>query len=273
MRSDTSAAGKADDLRWPDLSPGTAIPTPYQIFRQKKSAPYSKRRFYELVKLYHPDRHAHGEDSSSPNNCSHAVKLERYRLIVAANNILSDPVKRYAYEKYGAGWNGHPEVGGLKNNWGQASGTGWSGFDHNSSPAQNATWEDWEKWYQRDAKGKQEPLYFSNGGFLSLIAIVAALGGIGQVTRVGDHSRTFLEQIEGVHDDCSKDLRRRKKESQGFGNKDERIQSFLKMRDPIGYGITDPKEEGYRRLLPPSEICMSGDIRDRGVGEVHGRGA
>ncbi|MCJ1481893.1 hypothetical protein MMC06_002053 [Schaereria dolodes] len=235
VKTDTPDSSKADDLHWPDLPSASNIPTPYQIFKQKKGIPYSKRRFYELVKLYHPDHHAHTEDSSSPNFCSNAVKLERYRLIVAANNILSDPAKRSAYDRYGAGWNGRPEISGSKSDWSQAAGTGWSGFDHNSSPAQNATWEDWEKWYQRDSRGKQEPLYFSNGGFLSLIVIAAALGGIGQATRVGEYSGAFLKQIEGVHDECSKDLRRRRRESQGFGSKDERIQTFLKTRDPISY--------------------------------------
>ena len=248
-----STKASSDNLQWPDLPSTTSIPTPYQIFQQKRGAPYSKRRFYELVKLYHPDRHAQEQNPSSPDFLSPAVRLERYRLVVAANNILSDPAKRGAYDRYGAGWNGQPELGAQKHNWSHTAGTGWSGFQDNASPAQNATWENWERWYRRDAKGKQEPLYFSNSAFVSLIAIFAALAGIGQATRVGEYSRTFLEQIEAVHEDCSKDIQRRRKESHMFTNKDERMQSFLRNRDASGYAITDSTDAGYRKLLPPPE--------------------
>ena len=268
VRPEGSSSQGFDDLCWPDLSSATTVPTPYQIFKLAKGAPYSKRRFYELVKLYHPDRYRHDEDSSSSSCLSRAVKLERYRLIVAANDILSDPVRRSAYDKYGSGWNDRPNSSWKRHDWGPNS--DWTGFDHNSA-ARNATWEDWEKWYQRDPKRKQEPLYFSNGGFFSLIVFFAILGGMGQVTRVGDVSRTFLEQVEGKHDESSKDLQRRRKETHSFNNKDERMHSFLKGRDPIGYGIIDPKEEGYRRLLPEPEVCMSNDIKGRALDKNPGK--
>ena len=94
--------------------------------------------------------------------------------------------------------------------------------------------------------------------------MVAALAGIGQANRVGDYSQSFLERIEGVHDDCSKELQRRRNESIGFDRKDDRIQNFLRTRDPVGYGVTDPREEGLRKMLPAPETCMSGVIQDRG---------
>ena len=61
-------------------------PTPYQIFEMKTNGVYSKARFYELVKVYHPDR-GNGKDEALPRH----IKMERYRLIVAANHILADP--------------------------------------------------------------------------------------------------------------------------------------------------------------------------------------
>ncbi|MCJ1436474.1 hypothetical protein MMC27_005853 [Xylographa pallens] len=264
VKSDKGPSSGPHDLQWPKSDSATHVPTPYQIFRQQKGAPYSKRRFYELAKIYHPDKHVYKEDFSDANCISQAIKLERYRLIVAANDILSDPIKRRAYDAYGAGWDGRPEMGSTKEHWRHAHGKGWSGFDDNSSPARCATWEDWEKWYQRNAKGKQEPLYFSNGSFVILIIIFALLGGLGEISRAGKMSRSFLQQIEAVHDESSKDLQRRMRESQGFKNKDERVQNFLKTRDPVSYGVTDIREEGFRKLLPAPEICMSGDIEARG---------
>jgi DnaJ domain len=191
-------------LRWPEITSANAIPTPYQIFNQKKGSPYSKKRFYELVKLYHPDRH-------DPDDCSglpYATKLERYRLVVAANDILSDPVKRGAYDIYGAGWNGQPDVLRPRDSseqpatWGGHSGRGWGGGP--SGPSQNATWEDWEKWYQREGKGPQEPRHVSNAAFVGLILTFAAFGGMTQATRAGNYSISFLEQRDALHKTVSK---------------------------------------------------------------------
>jgi curved DNA-binding protein CbpA len=270
MVSDGHTRHDHGSLRWPEITPANAIPTPYQIFNQKKGSPYSKKRFYELVKLYHPDRH-------DPDDCSglpYATKLERYRLVVAANDLLSDPVKRGAYDIYGAGWNGQPDVLRPRDSseqpatWGGHSERGWGGGP--SGPSQNATWEDWEKWYQREGKGPQEPRYVSNAAFVGLILAFAALGGMTQATRAGNYSISFLEQRDALHRNVSKDLMRRRKEAMGaYGSREERIESFLKQRDPYGHSVTDPKEESYRRVLPPPEICSSENIKDRSMDIYH----
>src|SRR5215471_15131681 len=41
-----------EDISWPI----TPTFTPYELFKQERTAPYSKARFYHLVKIYHPDR-------------------------------------------------------------------------------------------------------------------------------------------------------------------------------------------------------------------------
>ncbi|KAM0797249.1 hypothetical protein BDR22DRAFT_892357 [Usnea florida] len=261
-RSDNSPTGPPQDPPWPDLSSPNVVPTPYQILRLKKDSPYSKRRFYELVKIYHPDRNGHDVGSSDASVLPGSIKMERYRLIVTAHEILSDPVKRCEYDKSGAGWNGRPELGASKTSWCYDRETKWSGFDTNDSPYRNATWEDWEKWYQRD-KAKQDPLYFSNGGFLMLVLAAVFLGGFGQSTRVGEYSNAFQRQAKKVHDDASKAIRRRRTESQEFGNRDERLQHFLKTRDPHSYRVADPTDKSYQKLLQEPEICMSDDIQYR----------
>lgn len=97
-----------------------------------------------------------------------------------------------------------------------------------------------------------------------MLAITAVfLGGFGQSLRVGDYSNIFQRQVEMVHDDASKVLRKRRTESTGFGNRDERLQNFLSTRDPRGYGISDPTEEVYRKLLPEPEVCMGDSIHQR----------
>ncbi|RDL31930.1 Chaperone J-domain-containing protein [Venustampulla echinocandica] len=259
--SDGHCGHEHGDLRWPEVTSANRLPTPYQIFNQKKGSPYSKQRFYELVKMYHPDRHHH----NSPDGLSYATKIERYRLTIAANDILSDPVKRGAYDCYGAGWNGQPNVVRDPSESWSNNGKGWG--DDGRGPSQNATWEDWENWYKRDGEGPQEPTYVSNGAFVGLIVIFAAIGGIGQFTRVGNYSSTVLERRDALHDHVSKDLMRRRRDTTNdYGHREQRIHSFLRQRDPHGYGLIDPVDESYRRLLPNSETCSSEDIKGRSTG-------
>jgi len=251
-------------LPWPEVATNRT-PTPYQIFGQRKGTPYSKRRFYELVKLYHPDKHGAGAN----DGLAYETKLERYRLVVAANDILSDPVKRGAYDAYGAGWNGQPDVRaredmhGTNSSWGDYSSRGWG--QYHGGPSQNATWEDWERWYQRDSGGKQEPTYVSNRAFVAIVIVFAALGGIGNATRANNHGINFVEQKNALHEQVSKDLIRRRKESSTSSDRDERIQAFLKQRDPLGYGLIDPAEEQVRKMLPEPEVCSSEDIKSRSM--------
>lgn len=252
-------------IHWPEKTSVDAVPTPYQIFDQKKGSKYSKERFYQLVKIYHPDRHDH---AGSDNGISYATKLERYRLVVAANDILSDPVRRGAYDRYGAGWNGQPDVLRPQDasehpaTWGGCGGRGWNGGPN--GPSQNATWEDWERWYQRDSEGPQSPRFVSNTAFVVLIVIFAILGGVGQATRVGNYSMSFLEQRDALHSDISKDLMRRRKEAaDGMASRDERIQSFLRQRAPVGYSLNAPREESHRKLLPAPKVSSSEDTQAR----------
>lgn len=157
------ASNKEHDLYWPKTGRPGAVPTPYEIFNLGKHSPYSKRRFLELVMLYHPDRSRSISELRGISHLPQSVRLERYRLIIAANNILSDPVKRSAYDRYGAGWNGHPEAKSSRtyNNGQSANAWGWQGPEEFRSASQNATWEDWERWYQRDKTTPQRPVFVS----------------------------------------------------------------------------------------------------------------
>lgn len=252
MISDGFSRNSHGSVRWPEKTSVNGIPTPYQIFDQKRGSKYSKARFYELVKIYHPDRHDH--TGSEDGGLSYSTKLERYRLVVAANDILSDPARRGAYDRYGAGWNGAPDIMRPRDpsepdgKWGDYSGRGWTGGP--DGPSNNATWEDWERWHMRDAQGPQSPRFVSNTTFVFLIVFFAVVGGFGQATRVGNYSANFLEQRDALHSDISKDLMRRRKETfNAFGSRDERIQDFLKQRAPLGYG-SQSRDDGNRKLLP-----------------------
>jgi len=222
------------------------------------------------VKIYHPDRNAHSSSQNSAH-VSKAIALERYRLIVAAHTLLSDPTKRSAYDRWGSGWNNTAPAG--PSVWNQsgahegrrassqsyyygARGQHYSGagFYDANSPFANATWEDWERYYQRRSgntkRESQTPVFLSNGAFVSLIVMMAALGGVGQATRAENASLSFLEQRDARHDEASKILNQVRKEAAVMGRQ-ERIKQFLIARDPA-YA-----DETIRRLVMEPEVCES----------------
>lgn len=176
--------------------------------------------FYELVKIYHPDHERHASLDGIP----HTAKLERYRLIVAANNILSDPARRRLYDLYGAGWAGQSD---MQNSYRTADRT-WRKEPGN--PSMNGTWEDWEKWHNaRDGK-KQEPVFMSNGGFVGVVILVMVVGGLAQATRAGSRSAALVDKRDETDSAISKNLRQRHVQSMGLTRRD-RVQSFLKQRE------------------------------------------
>jgi hypothetical protein len=93
----------------------------------------------------------------------------------------------------------------------------------------------------------------------------SALGGVLQATKADNVSMTLIEQRDALHDEMSKELMRRRKESSMMGDRDARVTMFLRERDPFRYGVTDPLEEGHRKLLPTQDICSSGDIQGRSM--------
>lgn len=250
------------DHDWPLPPKGQRCPTPYQIFALKKDQAYSKARFYQLVKLYHPDK-----NERSDSSISQAMKSERYRLVVAANIILSDPVKRSAYDRIGAGWDGKADITG------KAGGDGSGPFQQNwrepSDPVwQNATWEDWERWREAkedEAMGvkreKHSPLYMNNSYFIALIALFALMGSSANVHRAQENGQNFVEQRDIVHDRAAKELRKVRQDVQGMGGREERIQWFLRNREATMGIATDDvetmRQEKADRLLPEREICRS----------------
>ena len=250
------------DHDWPLPPKGQRCPTPYQIFALKKNDAYSKARFYQLVKLYHPDK-----NDCSDSSISQEMKSERYRLVVAANIILSDPVKRSAYDRIGAGWDGKADIAGKAGNGG--SGPFQQNWRDPSDPVwQNATWEDWERWREAkedEAMGvkreKQSPLYMNNSYFIALIALLALMGSSANVHRAQENGQNFVEQRDIVHDRAAKELRKVRQDVQGMGGREERIQWFLRNREATMGLATDDvetmRQEKADRIMPKREICRS----------------
>lgn len=259
---------------WPKPTKGQPHPTPYQIFDMRDGAAYSKTRYYELVKLYHPDR-----SNAQPGSISRLVRLERYRLIVAAHNILSDPVKRNAYDRVGAGW-GNTAQAGESHTWDHTSSAGpfsrsWN--DPSDPVWRNATWEDWERYYEwRDkkyggsgiaTKHRPSPLYMSNSYFIVLVAVLALMGSTANQFRAHDAGAYFIEQREVMHDRTVKELRRVKADAIQSGSRQDRIEWFLRNREATlgmpGSDLEALRQERLDRLLPDREVCDSQGVVSR----------
>ncbi|KAI0404667.1 hypothetical protein F4802DRAFT_216393 [Xylaria palmicola] len=201
--------------------PTSRHPTPYEILAHPKDARYNKGLFYELVKIYHPDTN-HITASSIP----HAIRLERYRLVVAANGILSDGAKRKAYDLYGAGWGGsHP----LQSVYREAD-RSWR--DQPGNASRNATWEDWERWRneKNGEKQQQTPVYMSNELFAFVLCSVVVVGSYAQARRASTSTSNAVEMLDQKHIAISDDMIRRQNENAPLG-RHERIESFLRQRD------------------------------------------
>lgn len=256
--------------QWPTTPKGSTNPTPYQIFDMKHDDKYSKALYYRLVKIYHPDLHANGAENGS-HGVSHAIKMERYRLIVAAHAILSDPVKRNAYDRFGAGWNGKAEVG-LPETWSKpspfhAAGPFSQSWHDPSDPVwQNATWEDWERYHQnRAGTAPRAPVYMANSYFLAMVIALAIIGSSLNVTRAQEAGTYIVESRDLVHDRAAKNLRQLRKETEGMTNRQDRIDFFIRQREAaMGTGDYQAiREEKANRILKDREVCSSEDISER----------
>ncbi|KAF4980905.1 hypothetical protein FZEAL_3190 [Fusarium zealandicum] len=236
-------SGHDDAPEWPKAT----YPSPYEIFSMKSDAPYTKHRFYQLVKIYHPDRHGHSTDV---HHIPHNTRLERYRLIVAANDLLSDPSKRRLYDDHGVGWTGgrpqtlNDTVRTADRTWRYQAG----------SAANNATWEDWERWYDaRDGKTK-DPLYMSNGLFATLVVALCMIGAFAQMSRAEQSGAEYMEMKSQTDLAIGQHVARRTSTSAGR-SKDERVDMFLKDRENLTYEFVPSKYDN--EVLGPVSAATS----------------
>lgn len=256
-----------DNMNWPRRrnDPNPFVPSPYEIFGIDRRAVYTKHRYYELVKIYHPDRAIYSGLNGS-HELSHGEKLERYRLIVLAHEILSDPVKRRAYDTYGAGW-GDKARSTTRHSRGYSTASGKTyGFGPNddNSPFANATWEDWERWYRRQHSENQKQAYagtyINHNAFAAFIVTVAVLTGILQATRAGQLAGNMADKQLAFTEETSRFMTdRASRLTEETTNSNTRVKHFLERRDPTRYGLKEEEEISYRRhfaddakALPPA---------------------
>jgi hypothetical protein len=287
-RNYASVKDALDPYRWPQGK----YPTPYDILEIKKDGPYSKHRYMELVKIYHPDHHHHHRCYHLKH--PHHVRLERFNLIVMANSILSDTQKRQVYDRYGAGWAAapssafhhpvyHPRHRGSRGTekWWQAREGRedfYSAYGHGgpNDASKNATWEDWERWYEARSRGadaavgKQQELHTRSSVFVAIVVMLACLGSFAEINYATGAGNEAIELGERQSIELGKDVMRRRRESMESGNQEERVKKFLMMRDPVeAKRFVDPAGKLLPRspVLPPPPPQTS--MKSEGNGDQH----
>ena len=243
-----------DNMNWPCHRTSKTKPTPYEIFDISKSASYNKHKYYELVKIYHPDASQHHPALA---HLPPIEKLERYRLVVQAHEILSDPTKRQAYDSYGAGWGeqGRAHTRHSRGFYSAATGKDYGfGPNDDKSPFGNATWEDWERWYRRadESTHKKQAYagtYINPNIFASFVILMAVISGIAQATRAGQYSGGIEERAQAWTAETRQFLNDRQQHyvENNLSKADDRVKHFLEKRDPSRYGLKDEEQVAYRK--------------------------
>lgn len=229
--------------------------TPYDVFKQSPRAPYSKTRFYDLVKIYHPDRPCNGHPLCS--ELPPDVRLHRYRLVIAAHEILSDPEKRAAYDRFGTGWSpGGGSSSSSDSDCGAQTSRPNSSRSHsrnsNDPIFTNATWEDWEAWHNSrcSGKGQRQQHTVDNRTFTTFVVLLTLFGGALQASWIGQWSTGYEERLREINEQSMRFLSGRRHQTvTQMGSSEARVQGFLIRRDPSGYGLKEEEQHVYWHAL------------------------
>ena len=109
----------------------------------------------------------------------------------------------------------------------------------------NATWEDWERWYEeRDGKSKkQQPVYMSNELFVVVLSFVVVIGSMGQAKRASTNTMNLVEMQEQRHESISHDVRQRQSHLASL-DRHERVENFLRQRE--GWALVSQSNDHAR---------------------------
>ncbi|KAJ6143414.1 hypothetical protein N7471_002867 [Penicillium samsonianum] len=210
--------------------------TPYDVLNLPRSATYSKRNYYDLVKIYHPDRPL--KDHPLFHQLTAETRLRRYRIVVDAHEILSDPIRRAAYDRNGTGWIHAALDTTIERN------------SHGPNIYSNATWEDWEDWHNRH-QGPQQHIV-DHRTFSRLVILLVLFAGALQASWLGQMNTGYNDRLREVNEKSARVLQARRDNTvKQMDSNDARVQGFLIRRDPTGSGLKDNEQPVYQRELNP----------------------
>lgn len=240
--------------------PSSAKPGPYELFQMEQSAQNASRLEFnkalksthsKYVKVYHPDvNHSIEILHSSGRKLTSDEKRARFDQVQTAYELLRDPKRRLAYNKYkDTAWEGY----NAQTNPGTFNAFRYANahrnkYDFNRDEAfwTAGTWEDYYRMRYQRAPPTQEEFdknkYKILAGVLAVAAIAVTLQVMLAVERTNEfrrHERLLnlrsQQQLDQAHDNY------------GVGeSKLQRLHRFLLQRR-VQLGLSDEKKEEMRR--------------------------
>jgi curved DNA-binding protein CbpA len=204
-----------DDIRWPQAS----NPTPYEIFGLPPTASPEeiKKRYYELAKKYHPDSRASSMKVEQE-------RLQRFRQVVQANELLSAAQSRRIYDDQGYGW-GDMNVNDIMGDPAHWRGNYEGRFRASRNPYRPNNFDEGATYAV-----KAQPYYTSNANFAGGIIVLMVLAGVLQLSHVNKNTQKTFERNRIVHEQASLNLRDARGNAKSSGRRDM-IEAFQQRRD------------------------------------------
>ncbi|CAI6341380.1 unnamed protein product [Periconia digitata] len=215
--SPTDACGPRRDS-WPELP----NPSPYEVLHLDRHAPYHRQNFTELAKRYHPDRAALNSNDTEDR----PLRLDRFRMVVDAHHILSDPRRREAYDEYGVGWR-----------YQASKAHGCQAINPNGTP-QSHMWQR-DSWQEHEASSANQEQVFLRKVFCAVaLLIFMALASWLQLMRAAKMLRVAATGYMHTHNSLVQELARLRIDPH-HSTREGRIETFLLRREAqaVGYKI------------------------------------
>ena len=216
-----------DEIPWP-TSPN---PTPYEIFNLPPTATAAeiKKRYYQLAKKYHPD-------SRIASTELYQERLQRFRQVVQANELLSTARRRRIYDTEGYGW------GDMNVNDIMSDPSHWQGnYEGRFRSAGTAYRQRSNGSFEGSFDGNRaQPYYTSNANFAGGIIVIMVLVGVLQFSSVQNRAQKTLERRRVVHERAALNLRDARSNARSSGRRDM-IEAFRQRRD-VEPGIYNNEE-------------------------------
>ena len=207
--------------------PSTDRPTPYEVMGIERGNKYSKSRYYDLVKVYHPD----SSTSLAAQKLPVEERLSRYRLIVDAHEILSDYKKRSAYDTYGLGWPlpSRPHS-----------------FDLRSQ--RHTTYDRWgDEGFNGGSERELIRRLFRNKKFICFVVVLVTFA---QTCVILSSLAKSELQMRRTDEECRDMIYRHRDRALSLKTLMAQMERLLLKRDPSGMGLASTEEPFYRDMLP-----------------------
>jgi curved DNA-binding protein CbpA len=197
VRHASATASSDEELAFPAPPYG-----PYEIFHLPRSASDAdiKARYYDLVRLLHPDRAGVADGSAAKQQKRQWEEMQK------AYELLRSSRARQMYDRSGLGWNSHgsaaarARAAAARQGWQFRGAPGHDGFGWQAESARS------DFFYGANPAPKAEERYTSNVRFFLAIAVITwSLAGV-QYSRLSAQSARAVERADRAHSDAVKSL-------------------------------------------------------------------